>query len=344
MMVSDRTLVAILCGFGCSLILTKIIQIGAVQRNLLDKPNERSSHIVPVPRVGGIAIVIATILGCAIAVKGITGEVAAVAFGSLVLATSGLLDDLKPLGALPKCAPQAGAAAVVAIVTSPEFHISLPFVSVTIIGLPAFIIAMIWLVTITNAYNFMDGIDGITAGVGIITALTLAVTIGGTTIVLPLVAALAGFLAWNCSPASIFMGDVGSQFIGFLLGASVLLGANKSIEAIPAIIIFMPYLFDTGLTILRRIKDHEHVFAAHRSHLYQRLNIVGFDHRTVANTYYGATACSALIAIAYKSSGSLLQLLLITLGVGLLFAYARTVFRLEQKVLKRCPNIELVNA
>lgn len=330
MTISEQSLIAALCGFLCALILTKGIQVFAVKYRLLDTPNRRSSHIVPVPRLGGVAIVVATTIGSAIALQTFDWRIVVVAFGSILLAVTGLLDDLRPLRAWKKYTPQVVAAALAAMAFEPSLYIVFPYIDAYIRGVPAVLLSIIWITAVTNAFNFMDGIDGIATGVAIITAVVLAVMIGGTSvfILVPMAAALTGFLVWNMDPAIIFMGDVGSQFIGYLLSVAILMGDQTYVATIPVIVVFTPFLFDTGLTIVRRLHARENVFAAHRSHLYQRLIISGASHRAVANFYYGATVVSGLTAVAYASADSSLQLLLIVSGVCLLVAYAMAVRRL----------------
>lgn len=337
MIVSDRTLAAALCGFLIALVLTKAIQAVGVKYRLLDAPNNRSSHVVPVPRIGGLAIVIATIAGCAISVQAFDKQLIGIALGCILLAAFGLWDDLRPMRPAQKYIPQVLAAAFVALLIQPEFTIELPYMNERVNGVPAVLFAAFWITATTNAFNFMDGIDGLVAGVAIIIAMVLSVISGGiaSNILLPLAASLAGYLVWNIHPANIFMGDVGSQFIGFLIGAATLLSPPKTVNAVPLIILFAPFLFDTGFTILRRLRTGENVFSAHRSHLYQRLTVGGISHRSVSNLYYGATSLCALIAVAYSQVGSLTRTLSLFLGVLLLGAYAAAVTTLERRALDK---------
>jgi len=337
MTISDRTLAAALCGFLIALLLTKGIQAMAVKYRLLDSPNERSSHIVPVPRIGGLAIAIATIVACAISVQALDRQIIGIAMGSILLAATGLWDDLRPLRARQKYIPQVLAAVFVAILLQPEFTVELPYLTERVNGFPAVVVAVVWITATTNAFNFMDGIDGLVAGVAIIIALVLSVMIGDITsiILLPFAASLAGYLAWNMHPANIFMGDVGSQFIGFLIGAAIVMSPQKAVNAVPIIVLFTPFLFDTGFTILRRLRTGENVFSAHRTHLYQRLTVAGIGHRSVSNLYYGATSFAAMIAIVYSRTSSSVQIALIMGGVLLLIAYAVIVMKLEQRTVVR---------
>lgn len=333
MTISDQALSAALAAFICAMVLTRGVHYAAMKFKLLDTPNLRSSHLVPVPRIGGIAFVTATAIGCSLVVETIDWTFVVIALGSLLLAAVGLLDDLRPLRAWQKYSPQIVAATAVAIITRPTFYIDFPFAEGAIQGVGAIVIGIIWITAVTNAFNFMDGIDGIAAGVGLIAAVSVAIMVGGMGLLIltPLAASLAGFLVWNMHPAIIFMGDVGSQFIGFLLSTAALLGTQESIPAIPVVIIFIPFLFDTSLTIIRRLKAHENIFTAHRSHLYQRLTITGASHRAVANLYFGATAVCALVAFMYRSASAEDKTILIALGIVLLTVYAAVVARLEQQ-------------
>jgi UDP-N-acetylmuramyl pentapeptide phosphotransferase/UDP-N-acetylglucosamine-1-phosphate transferase len=336
MTLRESTVVVALCACAIALVLTKATQYIAVRRNLMDVPNARSSHVVPTPRLGGIAIVIATLVGCAMAATGWSGQLVALAFGGILLAATGFLDDIRPLPAWAKYPPQILAAIVMAMVIEPRLFIDFPFIDAYLRGVPAIILSVIWMTAVTNAYNFMDGLDGLAGGSALVAAISLALMFdgGNAFILLPLAGALAGFLVWNVHPASIFMGDMGSQFIGFVLAATMLMkseGYGGYVHTIPAIIVFVPILFDTGLTIYRRARDGENVFAAHRSHLYQRLNIAGVGQRTVAALYWGATLFCAIIASWYRSGPEAVQALLIMLGATLLGAFAIMVGRFERR-------------
>jgi UDP-N-acetylmuramyl pentapeptide phosphotransferase/UDP-N-acetylglucosamine-1-phosphate transferase len=189
----------------------------------------------------------------------------------------------------------------------------LPVIASAFLGIP---LTFLWVVGLTNAYNFMDGIDGLAGGQAVVAGTTwlgLGLITG-----LPLVSLLGlfvagsslGFLVHNWSPARIFMGDVGSAFLGFTLAVIAVLGSLESPElAYAGVLVVWPFIFDTSFTILRRLRRKENIFEAHRSHLYQRLVIAGYSHRSVALLYLCLAAIgsvSALLWVANVAGGALL--------------------------------------
>ena len=188
-------------------------------------------------------------------------------------------------------------------------------------GLP---ITFFWIVGLTNAFNFMDGIDGIAGGQGVVAGLGWAVL--GWLSDQPLIGALGlllastslGFLGHNWPPARIFMGDVGSAFLGYNFAAIPIITAQFDTRLpLAGIMMIWPFIFDTSLTFFRRLSKGENVFIAHRSHLYQRLVIVGYSHRFVSSLYIGLALIGVILALAWTQNitGSPL---LIALSVPLL--------------------------
>jgi len=169
-------------------------------------------------------------------------------------------------------------------------------------------LAFLWLVGLTNAYNFMDGIDGIAGGQAVVAGLGWAV-IGAMraeqeTVVFALLLAGAslGFLTRNWPPARVFMGDVGSTFLGFSFAAlPILVDPVDSHLFLAGVIFVWPFVFDAGFTMLRRLFRGENILQAHRSHLYQRLVITGWSHRAVTLLYAGLAAAGGILAVAYAA-------------------------------------------
>jgi UDP-N-acetylmuramyl pentapeptide phosphotransferase/UDP-N-acetylglucosamine-1-phosphate transferase len=156
-------------------------------------------------------------------------------------------------------------------------------------------VAVFWIVSVSNAFNFMDGIDGFTGGVALVNALFLAPLVGTMGGFFPaLIGATAGFLIWNISPASIFVGDSGAYFLGFGLSAVALYAPALSgqqwtpLGFLACIVVFTPYLFDTGYTLIRRLRGGagKNIFLAHREHIYQRITPTTQMHRRTSNLYY----------------------------------------------------------
>ncbi len=299
--------------------IVAVVRDAARRRGLLDVPNARSSHARPTPRLGGLGIVVGVVAGVALAV-GLGVEASrllpVVGIGLCVAAVS-LADDLRGLPALVRLAVHAAAAAgvvwsvggfdVVAIAGEPVwsgtgFAMSSPPLAALVTGA--------WIVGFVNAFNFMDGIDGIAAGQAAVAGAAWA-AIGWwqgepalAALGVALAAACAGFLPHNWSPASIFMGDVGSAWLGFLIAAAPLVTRPPRALLLPAALAVWPFVFDTTLTILRRAAHGENLLAAHRSHLYQRLTQAGWSHGAVAALYTGLAAGGAILAVRGAISGA----------------------------------------
>jgi UDP-N-acetylmuramyl pentapeptide phosphotransferase/UDP-N-acetylglucosamine-1-phosphate transferase len=288
----------------------RLVEAWARHRQLLDVPNARSSHARPTPRLGGIGIVTGVTAGLALAgvvdSSAVTARLVIVVGLALVVASAGLVDDLRSLSVRVRLALQTATAlvAVVALDVSTRAQDGSAGGTTGVLLL----IAVVWIVGFVNAFNFMDGIDGIAAGQAVVagigwawigwqlddwtTAVTGAVLCG---------AALA-FLTLNWAPARIFMGDVGSAFLGFLLAAMPLASAEPLGAAAPALWLVWPFLFDTAFTLARRAYRGENLFEAHRSHLYQRLTTTGLGHAPVASAYVGLAVVGALAANCTRGS------------------------------------------
>ena len=284
--------------FLVALALVPLLVRFAIGRNLLDVPNARSSHEIPTPRLGGLAVIAGVWAAAPFMEVGFL-FIAAATLAGLV----GVLDDLVDLKFWMKAAGQATAAFVLLFLATPPIcEAAGPFWPATLF------FGVIWIVAVTNAYNFMDGIDGIAGGTAILNALFLAALVGaglGTGLA-ALAAAVGGFMLWNVSPARIFLGDSGSHFAGFFLGAVALYTEPVGGHGVPygpylafviAAVVFAPFLFDTAFTLARRAAARKNIFAAHREHIYQRITPDPAKHRQVSNVYFALSALSGLAAV-----------------------------------------------
>jgi Fuc2NAc and GlcNAc transferase len=253
---------------------------GLRRRGLLDRPNARSLHVVPVPRGGGVAVVVVVMLvHAAELIRTGPSDPGDLAWPLIALAVGvlGWLDDWRPRPAGLRLAAQFFLAVAFVFLVLPS---SSPAPLALARGL-----LLVGLVTWSiNLYNFVDGTDGFAATqalCGLGGALLLpeaAMGPGVAPIVLALAGACAGFLWWNRPPARIFMGDVGSYFIGFELVALVLIDVHAGGSAWVWAILFLPILGDTALTLARRVRRGERWWLAHREHAYQRLVLGGWSH------------------------------------------------------------------
>ncbi|CAN5631058.1 glycosyltransferase family 4 protein [soil metagenome] len=272
----------------------------AVGRNLLDLPNLRSSHEIPTPRLGGVAIIVGVWVGAIVLRPEGSWPllIAATLIGAI-----GLADDLNNLHFRTKAIAQTLIAGGLVFLYSPPLLSEAP----GLLKVLVFIVGVFWIVALSNAFNFMDGIDGIIGGVTLVNALFLFALTGNVALV-ALAGAVAGFLIWNINPASIFLGDSGSYFLGFFLAALALYAPLPGLGWSPllffaCILVFTPLLFDTAYTLVRRYMAGKNVFSAHREHLYQQITPTTSMHRRTSNLYYGAAVVAGLAALLVAGGG-----------------------------------------
>jgi UDP-GlcNAc:undecaprenyl-phosphate GlcNAc-1-phosphate transferase len=278
---------------------------------IMDVPNDRSSHTVPTPKSGGVAFVSIFLIGSlwVYAVASVTRISDFHFFGFIVcaaiLAAVSFIDDITQKSFLFKLAAQALCAGFVLIADLVVRFANIPFIGIVELGPFAYFITFAWLLGLINTYNFMDGLDGLAAGVAVIAALFLAVIAFRENSYfvyissLILAAGVAGFLVFNLSPAKIFMGDVGSAFIGFVFAMLAVIGASYDrghLNFFLVPLLLFHFIFDTAFTFFRRLMNGENVLSPHRSHIYQLLNRLGRSHRQVANIYYFATVAQGMAA------------------------------------------------
>jgi UDP-N-acetylmuramyl pentapeptide phosphotransferase/UDP-N-acetylglucosamine-1-phosphate transferase len=306
------------------------------RRNILDIPNERSSHITPTPRGGGLIIGVV----CLSAIFGYCSIFQINYFwsyfiGAIIIISISWLDDLFSISVIWRFVCH-GLAAVLTVWSLGYWEsVYLPNGGTIYLGEFGFFFTFLWIVWLTNAYNFMDGIDGIaatqavTAGIGWI---IIGIFLGIETVGLyagVIVSASCGFLIHNWQPAKIFMGDVGSAFLGFsfavlpLLAKKEMAADNSSSHLLPLIAVSLVwlFLFDTVLTFFRRIIKREKLWQAHRGHIYQKLVIAGYSHQFVS-ILYGAASSLTIIFFIYAlpanrdSTGGLIFLMVLqALGI-----------------------------
>lgn len=309
-----------------SALATGALRTQLQQRSILDHPNERSSHKRPTPRGGGLAVVPIILVAWALyAGVPISAEMAVIIPGAAVLALLSWVDDLYTLPASIRFAGQTAVVAAALYLLDglgPVFQGLLPPLLDKIVAA----VAWVWFI---NLFNFMDGIDGI-SGVeaisigGGLTALAL-VTSAATPAPwygLAIAAAMLGFLIWNWHPARIFLGDVGSVPIGFLLGFLLLTAAANGNWA-SALILPLYYLADATITLIRRGLRGEKVWRAHREHFYQKAVQGGRSHAAVC----GAILIANLMLVAFAltaTSAPALSLIAAAVVVVLLLFWMRS--------------------
>lgn len=270
--------VVVIVGF----VLTLLIQKSALKTNRLDIPNERSSHTSPTPRGAGLAVVVAFLFGLVALLvdKSISDDVfLAIALPGLIVAIIGLLDDRGHLTSAKWRLVGHFACALLAVWLVgglPE----LPLTNSTIdFGLAGDITAVVYLVWMLNLFNFMDGIDLITGVQTVTTSAGVAMLLLASTesdfwkVFVVITASILGFLFFNLPPAKIFLGDVGSGFIGFITAViSLAIAKDEPLVAWAMIILLGVFVTDATVTLFRRLLLREHVYVAHRTHAYQHLS------------------------------------------------------------------------
>ena len=275
-------------GIGCTVssgVLARLIPW--LSSRMLDQPNRRSSHVVPTPRGGGavfVAIASLVAVGPLGGHVGVMGRLPLVAFP---LAAVGWVDDRIDLPVPARFLVQLATGCVLVLLSPLPIP---PWTSIFLV---------ISGVAVINFTNFMDGLDGLVASCLAIALAAVAIQLNAPLSIWSLVGALVGFLCWNWSPAKVFMGDVGSTFLGAVFVGLVLQSTNWH-QALGLLLVPAPVLGDAFVTLLRRVAARQPVFQAHRQHLFQRLNQSGWSHAHVASTYLLATA---LLAVALFAAG-----------------------------------------
>lgn len=288
-------LTAAILAFSIGIGLQPFVIRQLTRRAVLDIPGERSNHLVPTPRGGGIALVVAALSG-AIAAQ----EVPAVALMGCVLvaASVGALEDFRGVQILPRLL-LTGSAALALLAT------------LTLLGLPSglvgvllLVIAVPWTVAVINAVNFMDGINGISATVAVVAGVSYALLGHAADMrsltALGVIFAAVGlaFAPYNVPRARVFLGDVGSYGLGAALAAMSLLAVSQGLPLEAAVAPLAVYLTDTGTTIVRRIRAGEPWHLPHKRHVYQQLVALGLSHVTVSVLIGSLIALCALLGAA----------------------------------------------
>jgi UDP-GlcNAc:undecaprenyl-phosphate GlcNAc-1-phosphate transferase len=319
----------------------------ARSRNILDHPNDRSSHTAATPRAGGLAIIGGWCAGLFVvsafsANAGLAADIALLAAAALCALLVGLVDDRVTLPPAWKFAGQIAVAALFIASFGSLQSAPLPhFGNVALGPVWGAVVTGLWIVGFMNAFNFMDGANGLAGGAA---ATGLAwIAVGATFTGAPFVAAAAlllalaasGFLPQNLRRGRLFMGDNGSLSLGFLIAAFAVIGANASEERMSALfvpVVFLPLLFDVALTLVSRVIRKRNILHAHREHLYQLMMRSGASHASVAVVYMGAVSLSAAAAFLMLALPAPLQwiaplmlALLFSLGAAMVY---RRAFRL----------------
>ena len=292
-------------------VLTKFM-INPFKRLIPDIPNHRSAHKLSIPRGGGLAIIISNLLTCSLFNQN--------SFFFLVpLSVISLVDDIKNLSKWIRLFTQISTTFFIFYSSNYFAYIKGHHDSLFIIVESLFIV--IFCTGIINFCNFMDGIDGILAGLILVFLISAAIIFNLP--VVGIVGAVIGFLIWNWNPAKIFLGDIGSNFLGGVV-VWILLNTNNFSHTISLSIILFPLIFDPITCLVRRVKHKHNIFEAHSLHLFQRLVKGGFSQRKVALIYIGS---SLILSLSLVIGGIQLQIinlfLILFFGIWINHKYAK---------------------
>ena len=320
--------------FAISNVMTPVAKKLSIKLGAIDMPKKRGMHNKPMPRMGGIAIVVgfmATVLLLYNFVEySDVKKLIGFFIGATIIVILGMVDDVKNLPAKLKFAVQI-IAALIPVMFGVRIHVVLWPVTYALLKLSIHI-TVIWIVGLTNAVNLIDGLDGLAAGVSSIAAIcvmVLCILTGDETAVV-LTAALAGsclgFLPRNFNPAEIFMGDTGATFLGYTLAVTSILGVFKGYAMIALMVSVLSVgfpIFDTLFAMTRRAAKHQPIMQADRGHLHHKLIDHGFSQKQAVIILYGISVLCGLVAIfiALKDATTVVVVLFAVLVLSLLVYY-----------------------
>ncbi|HBR07613.1 MAG TPA: undecaprenyl-phosphate alpha-N-acetylglucosaminyl 1-phosphate transferase [Clostridiales bacterium] len=320
-----RAVMAIAVGFAISFAATPIAKMFAQKIGAIDVPREaRRVHDHPIPRMGGLAIFLGFFLSVVLFAD-ITRQIRGILLGSVVIVACGAIDDVTPLKAWIKLIIQIFAAViavlhgvVIMVLRSPATFGDDQALILGVLSIP---VTVLWIVGITNSVNLIDGLDGLAAGVSIISSITmfvvaLLVSEGNVALILAaLMGACLGFMPYNLNPAKIFMGDTGALLLGYVLATVSVVGMFKFYAVVTFVVPIMALalpLFDTLFAILRRLLKGQNPMTPDRGHLHHRLIDMGLSQKQAVAILYAISAVLGLSAVVLATSGAVRTWLLAT--------------------------------
>jgi UDP-GlcNAc:undecaprenyl-phosphate GlcNAc-1-phosphate transferase len=315
---------------------------------IMDIPNERSSHDRPTPKSGGIAIVATFILG--VTAISLLGEETLISWrviigfsvSAVLIAVVSFLDDLLIISSslTIRLAAQSMAAFAVMVFGIVIDQITMPWVGPVQLGVFGPVVTFLWIMGLTNAFNFMDGINGMAGGTAVIVCAFFSYISyrSGSNFAYIITYAVAagslGFLVYNFPKGALFMGDVGSAFLGFTFAVLAVVAArydqaHTSLFVMP--LLLFHFVYETFFTFVRRFASGDRVFEAHRTHFYQLLNQMGLSHAKVSLLYWGMCALQGVGAIWMVSIPGNRRLLAFLPFLAFQIAYSLVATRLARK-------------
>ncbi len=342
-----KLLLAAAVSFVFSYLMTPSVKHFAEKVGAIDVPkDERRIHTHPIPRMGGLAIFIGFVASCLVFCEPST-QLMGVLVGAVIIAVMGAVDDIVALNAWVKLAVQIVAAVVVIrcgvvfdAISNPNFLSADTTIYISD-GLAVFL-TVLWIVGCTNAVNLIDGLDGLAVGVSAISSLTMLVVAlfvaepAVSVVLAALTGACIGFMPYNLNPAKIFMGDVGSQLLGFVLATVSIMGMFKFHTIItflvPVMAMAVP-LADTVFAFARRILRGQSPFHADKGHFHHRLLALGLSQKQVAAVLYAISAVMGLLAVLLAGNSLIVRTICLVLMFIISLAVWLFVFR---RLPKKC--------
>ncbi len=318
----QRAVLALALSAGISYLLTPWVKKLAVMMGAVDVPKDgRRMHDHPIPRMGGLAIVLAFCLCITLFVE-IDAQMRGMLLGALIILVVGMVDDCRALPAMPKLIAQIAAATIVVVHGCVVQCVTNPFMPGSVdLGILAGPLTVFWIVLMTNAVNFIDGLDGLAVGVSGISTMTmliLAWLLGEYPVAVMMAALLGaclGFLPYNFNPAQIFMGDTGATFLGFVMAVLSVQGLFKMYAVIsfmvPFLILGVPF-FDITFAVIRRLLRHQNPMTADRGHIHHRLMDMGLSQKQSVAIVYMLTGVLGVAAMLLANTGRTKAFILIS--------------------------------
>lgn len=326
-------LVAFVVALIASVLLTPWVRQLAIKWGAMDAPDARKVHTTPIPRMGGLAIYLAFVVAV-VASMHLTREIVGLLIGGSVILAVGIIDDIYQLPAKVKLFWQIVAASVLVIFDMRIEWFTNPFGGYIYLEYFAIPITILWVISLTNVVNLIDGLDGLAAGVSVIAAVTIILVAlkQGFYPVAVLTAALAGgatgFMKYNFNPATIFMGDTGSMFLGYMLAAISMLGAVKSATTIalvvPGVALGLP-IMDTAFAIVRRYTNGQPIFKPDKGHLHHRLLAMGLSQKQTVLLMYVISAGLGFSAILLADASRTSAMVIIGVIIAVVVVGARKI-------------------
>ena len=310
-----------------SLLLVPLVAKLAIKIGAVDKPNARKVHTRIMPRMGGLAIYI-SFFAVLFLSQGMTRQLLGLFLGGTVLVLVGIVDDMKDIPAKVKlCGQILAACIVVGFGVRVDFMTYIFFGGMFQLSILSAQITVIWIVAITNAVNLIDGLDGLAAGISTISAITMAIVGYASgqylmaSMAMILIGATLGFLKYNFHPASIFMGDTGSMFLGYNLSVLAVMGFAKSftlLSLVPPLLVLAIPILDTLFAIIRRKMNNKPIFKPDKNHLHHCLLKYGFSHRDTVLVIYAVSAILAVCGLIMTNLNSTQGILLLAVISGVI--------------------------